>query len=102
MIRRARGLAVLAHPAARAGWAAATSFIPALVEVGLVGLECYYSGYPDDLVRELLALARQHGLVATGGSDFHGPLITPDSPLGGTWVPLSVVAELKALRAASR
>jgi 3',5'-nucleoside bisphosphate phosphatase len=43
-----------------------------LASVGLSGLEAYYSGY-DELVRnELVALARSHNLVPTGGSDFHG------------------------------
>ena len=96
MICDAGGLAVLAHPAERPSWPAATPYIPSLVEAGLVGLECYYAGYTPPEVASLLSLARSYNLVPTGGSDFHGPLVTPDAPLGGTPVPLSVVDELRA------
>ena len=69
-IRRAGGVAVLAHP---------TYFpdferqLPALIEVGLGGLECVYGDYSPHLVEQLCKIATSHGLAITGGSDFHGP-----------------------------
>ena len=93
LIRRAGGLAVLAHPAESADW---ERYLPPLVEAGLAGLECYYGTYAPDVVERLLAVARQWCLVPTGGSDFHGEALTPANPLGGTPVPLSAAVELKA------
>ena len=43
-----------------------------LVEAGLVGLECYYGRYSPEERALLAEMAQRHGLVATGGSDFHG------------------------------
>ena len=84
LIRSAHGVPVLAHPAGITGLA--ETILPALVEAGLLGLECYYGQYDDETVARLLALANAHGLIATGGSDYHGPNMHP-TPLGGRWVP---------------
>ena len=42
------------------------------------------------------ALCRTHDLVATGGSDYHGPHTGRASTLGSPHVPLSVWHELRA------
>jgi 3',5'-nucleoside bisphosphate phosphatase len=39
---------------------------------GLVGLESYYAAYSVEQRQKLVELADRHGLVPTGGSDFHG------------------------------
>jgi predicted metal-dependent phosphoesterase TrpH len=72
-----------------------------LVADGLGGLEAYYSRH-DALETELLvSLARRHGLVPTGGSDYHGAT-KPDLSLGrGTGslsVPDSLLEELEGSR----
>ena len=75
-IRRAGGVAVLAHP---------TYFpdferqLPALIEAGLGGLECVYGDYAPHLVEQLCKVAASLGLAITGGSDFHGPGLTAGS-----------------------
>jgi len=46
-------------------------------------------------VRELVALAELHGLIATGGSDYHGPYSRADGP-GGVVVPSGSVDHLQA------
>jgi len=89
-IRAAGGLPVLAHPLY------ATSLIPELTRVGLAGLEVYYTGYDPDEIDLLLDLAWKHGLVATGGSDYHGPDVLPDNELGGVWVPQELLEDLRA------
>jgi hypothetical protein len=43
-----------------------------LRDAGLIGLEVFYGRYPSDKISRLLAVAKEHGLVPTGGSDFHG------------------------------
>jgi 3',5'-nucleoside bisphosphate phosphatase len=92
LICSAQGVPVLAHPAGIAGLA--ETILPALVQAGLLGLECYYGQYDDQTVARLLALAGQHGLIPTGGSDYHGPNIHP-TPLGGRWVPPETVERLR-------
>jgi hypothetical protein len=69
LIHSVQGLAVLAHPLEGAG---CEGLLPELVQAGLDGLESYYQGYSAGQVRRLVGLARRHGLVPTGGSDFHG------------------------------
>jgi predicted metal-dependent phosphoesterase TrpH len=90
MIRSAGGAPVLAHPSRL------LEHIPRLVGYGLAGIEVYYPGYPQTESRFLANLARKHKLIATGGSDFHGPGITQASDLGVVDVPWSAVDELCA------
>jgi predicted metal-dependent phosphoesterase TrpH len=92
LIRSAQGVPVLAHPAGILGLA--DSVLAALVQAGLLGLECYYGQYDDETVAGLLALARQHDLISTGGSDYHGPKMHP-TPLGGRWVPPEAAERLR-------
>jgi len=88
LVRDAGGVPVLAHP-----WGLEQE-IPGLVRAGLVGLEAYYGGYQEDVVANLRALASRHGLLVTGGSDFHGLAVIPDRPLGSTFVPVTCVQSL--------
>lgn len=96
IIRSARGIPTLAHPAGIDELE--TRVLPQLVDVGLQGLECYYGQYDDATVARLLRLAERFGLIATGGSDYHGPRMHP-TPLGGRFVPPETVARLRAARA---
>lgn len=41
-------------------------------DMGIRGLECYYSRYSEDDEKHLLSIAKRHGLLVSGGSDFHG------------------------------
>jgi hypothetical protein len=59
----------------------------------LQGLECYYGQYDEGAVARLLALANTHNLIATGGSDYHGPNMHP-TPLGGRYVPPQAATDL--------
>jgi predicted metal-dependent phosphoesterase TrpH len=68
IIRGARGLAVLAHPGLWGG----DELIPQLAAWGIVGLEVYSPDHTGEQITRYRALARELGLVATGGSDFHG------------------------------
>jgi len=70
-----------------------------LSAIGLCGMECYYGRYSPEQRSGLADLAKRHGLVATGGSDFHGRF-KPDLAVGiGTGdldVPNDVVGKLLA------
>lgn len=90
LIVRAGGVPVLAHPRE------VTDFIAPLVKVGLIGLEVYYSLYDAATCAALLRLAQQYGLIATGGSDFHGlNKMAHLSGLGEVYVPPGAVEQLR-------
>lgn len=90
LIRGVSAVPVLAHPRE------VTRIVPDLVKAGLMGLECYYAEYDLATRRELVDLAKQYGLVQTGGSDFHGlNRMGHMSALGEADVPIEVVEKLK-------
>jgi len=68
-IKKANGLAVIAHP----GLTTEVWNFPAWVEAGLDGIEVFYPSHSYTLKQELLKIARKYDLFATGGSDYHGP-----------------------------
>ena len=74
-----------------------------LRDAGLTGVECHYSRHDALETACLIELARRHGLVPTGGSDYHGAT-KPDIELGtGTGslsVPDELLDELEARRPA--
>lgn len=67
-IKRAGGVAVIAHP----GIVAEHWNFPAWTEAGLDGIEVFYPAHTFTMKQDLLALARKYGLLATAGSDYHG------------------------------
>ncbi len=72
MIHAAGGCAVLAHPPfIKATDRELEQLIDELIGLGLDGLEVYNSGADNATVDRHLTLARQKGLIVTGGSDFH-------------------------------
>jgi len=91
LIRRAGGVAVLAHPAA----SGLVEHIPTLASLGLQGVEVWYPAHSPEDVRALLRLARQHRLLVTGGSDFHGFGLGAGAPLGSVSVSLRVLRQLQ-------
>jgi predicted metal-dependent phosphoesterase TrpH len=97
LLRRAGGVPVFAHP----GLAGRDDLIPALVRAGLMGIECYYPEHSAARTGSYVELCRQHGLVATGGSDFHGPRVR-SSQLGDPAIPLAVWEALSARIAEAR
>lgn len=94
LILKTGGLPVLAHPLTT-GDAEAT--IIELKPVGLVGIEAYYAGYSFEDANPLFSLASRYGLVATGGTDYHGIDENAETMIGGVEVPLKVVRQLVAL-----
>ena len=73
VLQSAGGIAVLAHPMElKLGDAALISLIQAWKAQGLAGIEVYHPSAQNNHAAFLLHLARQEGLLVTGGSDFHG------------------------------
>lgn len=77
-IIKAGGIPVYAHPAV----SNKDEMIPDLVAAGLAGLEVYYSKHSKFQIKHYLDLASKHGLLVTGGSDFHGLGTGRDVALG--------------------
>ena len=72
-IRAAGGIPVLAH------FSEAPGQIPLLRElqgIGLAGLEVHYISWDRATVELVASVARNLGLIATGGSDYHGDTST--------------------------
>jgi 3',5'-nucleoside bisphosphate phosphatase len=94
VIRQANGVPVLAHP----GLAERDELIPELVASGLKGIEVYYAEHSAAQVTNYLDLCRRHQLIATGGSDYHGPQSGRANPLGHPPVPWSAWESLQRAR----
>jgi predicted metal-dependent phosphoesterase TrpH len=93
---------VLAHPLSLGQTPADLDrTIGELAALGLAGAEAIYGRYTPEEREGVAALARRHGLVATGGSDHHGTY-KPDLQVGvgrgDLEVPDSVVEELAGRR----
>jgi len=93
IIRRAGGVPVLAHP----GLADADQLIEELIPGGLAGIEVYHPGHTPELVSHYLEVCGRLGLVATGGSDYHGTENRKHNLLGACTVHYRVVGLLKEL-----
>ncbi len=88
-VHQAGGYAILAHPASTYNFIE----IKQLKDAGLDGIECYHSSHNSVHRRRYLTYCENTGLIATGGSDFHGTVhdyynfgvlhieLEPDSPL---------------------
>lgn len=97
LIHEAGGVAVMAHPGLVP--LSDTAFEKRLAQLatdsGMDGIEAYYSQHTPAQTDRYLALGRRHGLVVTGGSDFHGTA-KPHVPLGIVYQKRSAPAQLLA------
>ena len=94
LLHGAGGIASMAHP----GRTAMDELIAPLAATGLDAIEVYHSDHDAAAVRHYAAVARGHGLLATGGSDYHGDPARGVSPGSSSLPP----EEWQRLRAASR
>jgi len=94
LVVSAGGLPVLAHPASLDHL---DDLLLRLKGAGLVGLEAYYNSYSAEATSFLLEVARRHGLIASGGSDFHGLDGGIGVALGSVDVPSEAAEQLIAL-----
>jgi predicted metal-dependent phosphoesterase TrpH len=90
-ISAAGGICVLAHyPAAPEQ----PTLIRLLIDWGVRGLEVYYRRFRPETVLKMEALTDSLGLVATGGSDYHGDGMTYAEAMATTFVPRTVADRL--------
>jgi len=79
-IQKAGGKAVLAHP----HFYKKGRFLKQVLAYPFDGIECYYASLPKERELPWLAVAKERGWIATGGSDYHG--FFKNIPLGASWV----------------
>ncbi len=101
LLKASGGTATVAHPRSlQLAPDALDAFLARLARAGLDALECHRGDQPPEEQEAMTAVALRHGLLDSGGSDFHRPW--PENPgrtLGGTGVPglrAEVVEELLA------
>lgn len=89
MLRGAGAVTALAHPLYdfHGGSLDLRSLLPRLVPAGLQGLEVYCPRQPAGVTDGYLATAREFGLIATGGSDYHGEDISAGVNIGDAITP---------------
>ena len=95
LARKHGGVPSLAHPGTVERL---EELLPKLVAAGLAGIECFYGAHSPTWTAHCLALAREYGLVPTGGSDFHGRS-EHGADLGAVFVPPETIDLLEARRA---
>lgn len=75
IIHKAGGLAVMAHPKL----VTSDEYVVEMLVYDFDGMEVYHTKHNDDDVKRYKALAKEHNLFITGGSDYHGiPGKAPD------------------------
>lgn len=86
-IAAAGGIPVLAHFREAP---ARVDLLRELVEVGLLGLEVHYRSFDAATTAAVGEVAARLGLIATGGSDYHGDLGSYAETHAALWVPPEV------------
>ena len=76
-ILQSGGIPILAHPSYGSGDEFFTGIemeerLNRLMEMGIRGVEGFYSGFSTKMEKEILDLAKKYNLYVTAGSDYHG------------------------------
>lgn len=96
-IRNAGGIASLAHPVRVKGDVPA--MMRELCDAGMNAIEAYHTDHTRADTELYLGLARQYGLLVTGGSDFHGAVklgVTLGRGAGNLEIPDDLLEQLRA------
>jgi predicted metal-dependent phosphoesterase TrpH len=94
-IHDAGGVAVIAHP----GLYGKDGLIEELIAGGADGIEVYHPDHGQAEEERYYAIARRYGIVATGGSDFHGERlgVSYHGALGSRYAPIGAVSAIMEL-----
>lgn len=83
IIKKSGGIPVLAHNyQLRKNYIELKDYLVDLKKHGLMGLECFHSGFRKSAMLNNVSLAQKYGLLTTGGSDYHGVNVKPDIEIG--------------------
>jgi predicted metal-dependent phosphoesterase TrpH len=95
VVKDAGGVTVLAHP----GTLNRDHLIPGWARRGLDGIEVWHAKHDAAAIARYQGYAKLHGLLMTGGSDYHGER-TPAVTIGSVPIPESILIPLdEAFRA---
>ena len=97
-VHEAGGIAVLAHPAFYDSF----DLLDELIGLGLDGVEVWHPTANEETVSRLQRTAREHHLLMTGGSDFHGMYNSRLTKLGECLTPDEQITELLNYKAKQR
>lgn len=97
-IHEAGGIAVLAHP----GFYDNFELLEELIPIGLDGVEVWHPENTAEQQEMLIAIAKKHDLLVTGGSDFHGAYNAYPVKLGEYGPDETNVAQLLSYKAKKR
>ncbi|HWI60559.1 MAG TPA: PHP domain-containing protein [Symbiobacteriaceae bacterium] len=95
VIKGAGGVPVIAHP----GLIRDDKWVRHFIAAGAMGIEAYHTDHSDYQQQFYARWAHDSGLIATGGTDSHGPRGMRTVVPGSTNVAMDVVAQLKAASA---
>ena len=84
---------VMAHPLLSVNKNELEQLLPVAKEKGLVGIEVYYPKFSQEEQNYLHSLAEKHGMLLSGGSDFHGSMKS-SGDLGDACVPYDCYKKL--------
>jgi 3',5'-nucleoside bisphosphate phosphatase len=92
IIKRAGGLASLAHP----GLLKRDDLIPDMIDAGLAAIEAFHSEHDAPTTDQYVMLAERHGILVSGGSDYHGDKERRRAAFGSVGLPSDRFERLKA------
>lgn len=98
ILRKIKAVPILAHPLQELTAEGLRKILPELMEAGLIGLETHHSSYDNATIEKALTIARDFGLLPSGGSDFHGrakPDIRVGAGKGNLCIPVSFLDALE-------
>ncbi len=99
LIKSCGGVSFLAHPhLTKLGDEKIKEFLIELKGYGLNGLEGYYTDYTPEMQQKYQSMAKELGLMISGGTDFHAkmkPHISIGTGLGNMKIPYSVLENIK-------
>jgi len=93
MIKKAGGVAVLAHP----GLIDNQRLVQKIIDEGIQGIEAFHTKHNDEQASYYCELAKRNHLIVTGGSDCHGELINGMPIVGDIRVGYEVIDAIKEL-----
>lgn len=100
LIKEAGGCAFVAHlHLIRMEDAPLREFLSDLKKVGLDGIEGYYTEYTPEMQETYQRMAKELGLLLSGGTDFHGamkPHISIGTGYGNLAIPYTLLEQIKA------
>ena len=90
VILKAKGVPVLAHPSMLGD----DTIVQDFIKYGIRGIEAFHTKQGQDVSQKYGKMAKDHGILITGGSDCHG-LGKGRILMGGVKVPYSILESLK-------